>query len=577
MLMNRPSSDRNPFPDIHLTLDHQIVLGRPASHDDLVNELAAFPRNELLVVLSNLNHLVDGFALVGDPRVQLPLITNIGGSSTLARRIQQAFTVHRGSVFIFPEQLSSLCKFALLYSRAEKWPEDTNERLLRAMLVYNYLYGKESEADPNASEDERLLSLVKLEIGGAPNQDDRLQNIMVRYEQFFEWARSDTAKISPNYCDVDTDFQRFAGMTVDEYTTAIFSVLAIMEPAPTFENLNPMRSPISLAKVHSSFTVPAFVRRWIEDHSNNANDVALEYSREQPLRYTLASLHGLLKKPLVQIDDDHFVAPSRNFLENALGSAIFFTLLDGYNAENQREQAKRFTRFFGEFFEQYGLAIARAFGARSKSLCFGELLYRDDKSTDIVLFEGERAVFIEVVSKRFNLLASVVSRDPASIQNDLEDMIIDKAVQLERCVKDFRSEKLIFDGVQQRRIRKIYPVVLVVQPMSMSYGVRILINKLLKQKNLLQTTCPLEVMEIGTFESLEPALGRGIKLSTFLNAKMKHKVGCRVSVKNYIFHYLPELHETMARQRDRSLLAYRHAAWFKRACDLVKTWGIRED
>ncbi len=554
-----------------------LVFDRPASHDELASLLSSFPRNDLLVVLSNLNRFVDQFALVADAELQIPLIAKLGGSSDIAARIARTFIEHPGSVFIFPEQLSSLCKFAIRYAAADKWPTDTNDSLLRAMLAYNYLHRKETEPRHGATADELLLDLVKLEIGSIPNQDDRLQNVMVRYEQFFEWSRSDAGRASQNYCDLDADFLRLAGMTVDEYTTAIFCVLALMEPSPTFDQLNVGNCPISLARLRGGLQVPVYVTRWIETHSRSADELKLEYSKETPPRYAVAGLHGLINKPLIQLDGDRFVAPSRSFFENALGSAIFFALLDGYNAENQKEKGKQFTRFFGEFFELYALATSRAFAARSNSRCFGDFLYNGDKSTDVVLFEGDRAVFIEVVATRFNLLSSVVSLDPKSIEKDLQRIVIDKAVQLDRCVTDFRSEKLKYDGINQRRIRKIFPIVLVVQSMSMSYGVRMLIEKLLKEKGLLQMTCPLEVMEIGTFESLEPALGRGLKLSTLLNGKMKHALGRRVSLKNYIFHYQPELHATMARQRKNSIMAHRHAAWFERASALVKSWGISSD
>lgn len=276
------------------------------------------------------------------------------------------------------------------------------------------------------------------------------------------------------------------------------------------------------------------------------------------------------------MDEDHLTAPHRGFFENALGGGIFFTLLDGYNAAGEREKGKKFTRFFGEFFELHVLETARAFASRSGTRCFGEIVYNGDKSTDVVLFEGERAVFLDVVASRFNLLTSIVSQQAESIEKDIEKIVIANAVQMDRCIRDFRSGRLKYDGVDQKRIRKIFPVVVVVQPMSMSYGMNTLIDRQLKARGLLQTSCPLEVMEVGTFESFEPVLGRELKLSTFFNRKMKAPGAARMSIKSYLYYRECDLHAAMAHRRDSSLVAARQGEWFQRAVALVKSWGIKE-
>jgi len=75
-------------------------------------------------------------------------------------------------------------------------------------------------------------------------------------------------------------------------------------------------------------------------------------------------------------------------------------------------------------------------------------------------------------------------------------------------------------------------------------------------------------MEIGTFESLEPVLGRELKLSTFLNRKLKDQRTVDMSIKSYIFYHELELHAAMARRRAESLVAARQSAWFPRALTL---------
>jgi hypothetical protein len=567
-MVRRTSSD--PLPEIRVRIDTQVVYGRPATHEDLIDTLSQLPLSELLVLLSNLNQYLDQFPVVSDARIQIPLLERLGGKSDASQRIAHAFRTDPRLVFIEPEQVAVLCKFAILYATGTEWPNDWSERLLKALLALNYLLGRETEPQVGNLDD-----LVRLEVRSIPNQDDRLQSVMVRYQQFFDWSRSERGKQSVNYCDLDTDLKRFTGMTIDEYTAATFCALSLAAKPLSLEDVVFDRCQISLSAIRNGFRLPSNIIEWIESHATSVADLAVQFRSDLPIQYGLVAMFGLMSKPLIRLNDDQLVAPHRGFFENALGSGIFFTLLDGYNGQNEQAAGKKFTRFFGEFFEQYALDIARRFSARSNSRCFGEIEYSGKKSTDIVIFEHTRAVLIEVVAKRFNVTRSVAAMEQSAIDDDLKAMIIDKAVQIDRCIKEFRAGDLRYPDVEQARITKIFPVVLVVQPVAIGHGMRLKIENILEEKRLLQDVYALEVIEVGTLESLEPVLGRDLKLSTVLNRKRVHTRGGRMSLKNHIYHNEAHgLYGTISRRRSDSLLASRHAAWFERATEIVKAWGI---
>lgn len=567
-MVRRTSVD--PLPEIRVRVDTHVVYGRPATHEDLIDALSKLPLSELLVLLSNVNQYLDQFLVVSDARIQLPLLERLGGNSDAAQRIALSISADPRLVFIESEQVATLCKFAILYASGTAWPIDWSERLLKSLLALNYLLGRETEPQVGNLDD-----LVRLEVRSIPNQDDRLQSVMVRYQQFFDWSRSESGRQSVNHCDLDSDLMRFTGMTIDEYTAATFCALSLAAKPLLLEDVVSDRCQISLSAIRNGFRLPSRVVEWIESHATSVADLAVQFHADSPIQYGLAAMFGLMSKPLIRLNDDQLVAPHRGLFENSLGSGIFFTLLDGYNAQNEQTMGRRFTRFFGEFFEQYALDIARRFSARSSSICFGEIEYSGKKSSDIVIFEGTRAVFIDVVAKRFNVTRSIAAMEQSAIDDDLKAMIIDKAVQIDRCIKDFRAGDLLYPDMDQRHVTKIFPVVLVVQPVAIGQGMRLKIENILKERRVLQGVYALEVVEVGTLESLEPVLGRDLKLSTVLNRKRMHTRGRRMSLKNHIFHNEADgLYATIARRRSESLLASRHSAWFGRASEIVQSWGM---
>lgn len=507
----------------------------------LMAQIESLPYEPAMGGLLALSALISNIEEPFRSDVQQQIVAEIGQSTSYVRSLIDFLREHGNRVFVSEEQIGVLIRLCIQHRDLMVGKiEDLGDRLLRAMLLWNSLAVAETttaiEQDAPEAKDERF---VKLEIRSVLHDAENIRDVLGRYSEFMLWSRSEEGH-TENYIDLDAAFNRFYGVSYDEWIAA---ALAFLSYYGSFRTMHDIRNR-PLAPKYEALTGGLLESAVLDKFAKEAiiGEVALRTAFEQiPDTLSGAGLAPLLQQPLVKLQNAGIACPYIPYLRNKMGTGVYFALMDGFRREGGGAAVERFTRYFGQFFEFYVFQIFRRSYKAGGGAVYPEQTYLPGiKSTDVVIFDGSSAIFIEVVAKRFNFVKSVLGLEDAAIQRDIENMIIEKAEQLNRNIADFRSGSLRYDGVTPENIAKVFPVVCTITPVPQFIGVNGAVAKRIAETGLLSTSEPLQLMCAEDCEILEPFFAGSGSLSEIFSQKISHDLSRRISLKNFLLYSRPD-------------------------------------
>ncbi len=521
------------IPGLGVYVTFERVFAQKARPQDLVNYISQFPMVPLVRLLCGIGAISHNSSHATPFDIQQNFADEFRDNSGM-KRVIELLTAEPDNVFVSEEQVASLIKYALLNAHSDHWPSDAGDLLVRMLLVYNSLRGVEHE--PKRDDRDTFMNF---ELRAAANFDESLAAIIARFAAFFDWARTDAdAKASPNYLDLDADFSRFYGMSYMEWAAAAFAFLTHFRRITNAAEMEKLSPVLDVNVFLSSVGEQTILRAWLGHNSVSIDDAIAFFKRMEEGNKSYAGIVALLpfmRRPLLAVASDQVCAPYLPYLENSLGLGIFFALLDGYNEHGERENGKKFTRFFGEFFEDHIVNLIRD-AHPTPALVFGEMEYvKGSKSTDLVIFEGDAALFIDITSSRFNVAKTLVALDPEAIEKDVEKIVLANAEQLDGSIAAFRDGRLTYPGIDASKIKRIFPIVLSLQalPRAFEFNKRVLDG--IAAKGLLAGCERLEMLTAEDAQGLPDFYAAGVTLSEMLDRKLKHShpKARNDSLKNY--------------------------------------------
>jgi hypothetical protein len=346
---------------------YERVFHQKARDGDMRHFLAGMPLEHALQFFGSVSALVFNFKGASFFEFQKGLVSEMSSGLPYAKRLSDL--IAHPNIFVNSEQLAVLQKFSMMYCAPEgsPLPTDFNDRLLRVMLAYNSMRGLE---DINPRDTERAMLITELR---SMFNASALTSLAVDlYWRFFKWSQSREAQASENFLNVLDDFTAFFGMTPTDYSTVAFAFLAHYLRLQRVSDLKSMGLFISVKQYLQNVEHRRTILEWLTLNAITIGDATASL-RDRAPRFSGFSLKPLLDCPMVYVQEDTIYCPHIPFLENKIGAAQFFLLLDGYNAhDGNRVRSDKFTRFFGDFFEDYCLSLARA-SHRQPELVFGEM------------------------------------------------------------------------------------------------------------------------------------------------------------------------------------------------------------
>jgi hypothetical protein len=246
-----------------------------------------------------------------------------------------------------------------------------------------------------------------------------------------------------------------------------------------------------------------------------------------------------MDRPLYAVRDDVIVPLHLGYLEARFTNAIYWTISDHLQGEDRR----KFRRFFGRVFELYvrrSLQRAIRDEAGLARRVFPEFTYPtrygERKTSDVVLVYPRTAIFIDATAMRIRFEATAVSSDVAAFDTDVDRIIVDKARQLTKRIRDFRAGLYNFGGVVGRDVDSIYPVVVTIQSIPESTVIWGRIRDRLASQGLLSDRGvePLQLMDVEELEILETILPQGVSLLDILQARAADTERRNIGLKNFL-------------------------------------------
>lgn len=550
-------------------INYELITHQKAPESHLAMHLSAIPLHSalrfLLAVAAEV-HNNDNSGVEWQTKV----LDCISENNLFAQRVRDCLS--QGHVLITPEQLAVLTKFAILYCPdVQVAPgEMLNERLLKVLLLYNSLKGTEAMQVDGT---QRQFEIIELR-GIFNNERYHISHLKI-YEAFFTWSETEQAKKSGSYINIQQDFLALHSMPYDQYVAAFLAIAAFFLTLKGTATALPETVCINLNQYILNLNSQSIVRKWVQANSIDLSSARRAFNEPNAAPYPGASLTPLLSSPLLQVDDDTFACPHIPYLTNKVQSGLYFSMLDAYNdVDKSGAKAERFGHFFAEFLERYYFQSAEE-ACQSIAVTSPEKIYGPKrsraKSSDIVIFEDDAAIFIDVTTAKLNLIGSVVNLDEESIRIDIEK-IVKKAKQLTRVISDFRSGLLQYDGIDASKIKKIYPLALIIQSFPRVIAINNRIYKDLEDNDYLSDTEQFDILSPEDFHLLLQGVSSGLKISDMLAKKYAHPDDLRrkSSFKNYLIFHDRELCEAVHSKPSIQ------AAWGKPVLGIIRSWGLTE-
>jgi hypothetical protein len=396
-------------------------------------------------------------------------------------------------------------------------------RFVRLVLGVADVYDPADVPD-GASDDEMIawLSSLVLKRVGLPRRS--FYSAVIRTMRVFV----DLPRRRPELLDVDPPnvaFEREVGLTLERYLAICFAV------AIRFSGWN--REPDSwlLGDGYWANTTvkPDEFRLAVQTLAAPVDTVRKAIERDISAGYnTIDDIWPFITNPLIEIEEHVYLTLDVETLGDALvGDGLYWRMK--YNPGATEQERQQLGEAYGHLFEAHCLEVAEPwFSSAPDALFFGEKRYSKvvdgDKQAkdgpDLVVFEGSDAVFIEIGIDRPNMLETVVRGDLESFDKDVQEILLHRAEQLDRKITDFIGGDLSFDGAPAGDVRRIHPVICLIDGFPVDGPLYERIRKRFADAGYLQQSVvePFEIISAEEFEYLCAQVEAGRKLTAVLRS-----------------------------------------------------------
>ena len=256
-----------------------------------------------------------------------------------------------------------------------------------------------------------------------------------------------------------------------------------------------------------------------------------------------------ITNPLIEIEKGAFLTLDVETLGDALlGDGLYWRMK--YNPGASEQERGNLGEAYGHLVEAHCLEVAEpCFAGAADAQLFDEKRYTNvvdgqkhqNDGPDVVVSEEPDVAFVEIGIDRPNMLETIVRGDLASFDKDVEEILLHRAEQLDRKIDDFLSGDLSFDGVSAADVRRIHPVICLIDgfPVEGPLYERIkrrFVNAGYLQQGLVE---PFAIISVEEFEYLCAQVEAGRKLTGILRAKAQKELPLgHESVRDYLIRTL---------------------------------------
>lgn len=316
------------------------------------------------------------------------------------------------------------------------------------------------------------------------------------YELVFESYKL-LSKDNPNYIDLETSFTTRYGMKPYDYLNiclALFTCWFGLED----RQINSGEVTLDSAGIKAKYKMN---KRVFNKVLKEVSATIRWYRQKIPeTKFNPYDFLPLQKKPVLR-KKSSLHCLSKKFLVEKFTTAFYHMMIDCFSGSHVDD----FLTFFGEIYENYLKTIFDNEFNRSKvnRLFFGSLKYKKGRnsieSCDGIIDHSNSLLVMEFKAKLFAYDFLAKGKDKY-FQNKFNEIIFRSARELNTTIDDFNNGILLIPGINNRRIKYFFPVIISLQPIPM---IKILNNHIadeLKKKGYLQQPNVAKIEIIDTYE-----------------------------------------------------------------------------
>jgi len=523
---------------VQMFVTYTDVFGGTVTEEDLVSFLKTLGKEKTLALLTQMGFILHN-EKASDAVVQRYLamqFLDLEDLSKIDGGIRRLKPDNNGVLVLFSElQVLNLMKLVILHGTDDNDKDYTAEERLtlgRCCLMMNNLLMRPLPKRTNENTDEvRRMIRDELLRNGLFQYRERFASAFVRARELF-LIIPETLKDHPEFFNIPAAFGKTAGMTLDEFLTAGYTIWAWWRGI-TMATLEGSEHFVINRKTFFTETVRQKLCENVMEQlclSLEEYKAVLENERSCSddawhFRYTNMTIEHF---PLVR-SGDIIICLHMKALERMLTSNIFYVINNSL-PENQRH---RFRTFFGRVFEAYVRSILkRSLEKRCVMQTYGA---SGKEAGEAILVYPRTLILIEAKSSRLSPPVFTLG-DFENYKASLRKIVVAGARQIQRVIDDFQAGEFVMEGVKRDNIGRFYPVIVTVHALPQEAFLRAEIDNLLREENVLQNSsvAPVTLLSIEELESLEPLMNT-FSLLEILGDKTGNKDYNDVSMKSFLY------------------------------------------
>lgn len=522
--------------------------GTYVTYGDLVGYESSISEEEVIKLLSRLScadciaHIGDlssRLAFPGGPQgwtaLQRGLVERVVGDCEFGRVLVAQLERDQPTVIFCEQQLLHLARLAILH--ADSRPPDGFENGQRYEDWVTCLIAVNDLLDADlVIEDPRERLSWELRQCGLNHVDDHLPATAIHFEVY----RRLLPELDPKAAKrLEAAFERHTGISLAKF----FTIGSAAEAR--FINATRTEGEGGLVLVPSTYfsSVKVSEQEWrsfFNFVARGQKDLRRELEAEDG-RYGKTTYSSLTfaRFPLFEGEPGQYVPISMPALQRRFNEGIIHILSEAAEDEGLKRTAysSKFGLPFQELVERTFRRGVKASGKEvpiAADVLYGSSSSSSRRSSDVILGFERNPVFVEVVSGP--LRAGTLTRgDLADFAEDLQRLVVGKAEQLDRSIRDFREGKLILEGIESIQTGKIWPVIVTSHAFPLREEISLAIDEALREAGHLQhpKVAPLSILSAEELFFCEGFMQQG---ETFLSliSGWKHSPGGAHSFKNYL-------------------------------------------
>ena len=435
-------------------------------------------------------------------------------------------------------QLLMIAKTALLFGSDDVEDNLGSPSRLEALgdcfLVVNDLIGLGSGRESYEDDTHTSEALIR---NGSFFAREEAGNLLPRYyELFLVLPKREDMKESPQYMDIETVFRSATGFGLNLFLAVGFGIYSFYAPA---RDLHANKFVLNSSTFFNKTLVPDEIANRLLDYISISRDQFKEQHRTKYGKGNLGNYFDFTcfrQTPLVSLDDGIFVPVDTRFLVERITSGIYWDIFDSLSG-NEKD---RFASYFGILFQKYLEELFHRAYPESKTTAnrlFCDVRYDGERSSDVMLFYGEEAIFIEVVVGRLRMEETIITGDLDAFKEDVNTKIVDAAKQIDRVIRDFTTGKLPLPDWSPADIKRYYPVVVTVSPLPVFLRTYNEVRGMVANAGYLTSTniAEIEIINVGELEMIESLLEAGHTLVRILESKIQDEFYRNIPLWHYLY------------------------------------------